>query len=56
MKCYVYKDDSYLCGIDTSVHRKDEFVEIPDELYERYLETSRAFFEMQEELEKYSCE
>jgi len=53
MKVYVWKDDAYpVYGIDT----EKEEVEIPDDLYKRYIKVEREYGEVQDELEKYSCE
>ena len=52
MKCYVYRDDWYVNGIDTE--RKE--VEVPDELYERFIKAQDEFGKAQSELERYVCE
>jgi len=53
MRVYVYKDEAYpVYGIDPT----KEKVEIPDDLYRRYIEVEKLYGEIQDELEKYSCE
>ncbi len=53
MKVYVWRDEAYpVYGIDT----KREQVEIPDELYQRYIKVEKEYEEVQKELEMYSCE
>ena len=53
MKVYVWKDSAYpVYGID----EQREGVEIPDELYERYVKIEQDYNAVQEELGKYSCE
>ena len=52
MKVRIWSDDIYpVYGIDTNYQE----VEIPDELYQRYLTVEREYGIVQEELEKYSC-
>ena len=59
MKVYVFKDETYpIYGIevDKRWHRASELVEIPDALYKKYKKITKEYGEVQEELEKYSCE
>jgi len=52
MKVYIYRDDWYCYGIDTT--RQE--VEVPDELIQQYCEAYEAFRDAQGKLAKYSCE
>lgn len=57
MKVYVWKDAAYpVYGIDTDCGWRDESVEIPDDLYERYKRIEKEYGEVQAELGKYRCE
>ena len=57
MNVYVYKDEAYpVYGISTYTDGHDISVEIPDEFYQRYLAVEKEYAEVQDELEKYSCE
>ena len=57
MKVYIWKDEAYpIYGIDTDLKWHDISVEIPDELYERYEKVEKEYGEVQDALEKYSCE
>lgn len=54
MKGHIYSDEAYpVYGIDIDRQEKKQEVEIPDELYERYLKVEREYGEVQDLLEKY---
>jgi len=55
MKVYINEDQVWpVYSIDTDVSRHTWIVEIPDELYERYLAAGEEYEKVQEELAKYS--
>jgi len=57
VKVYVWKDEAYpVYGIDTDEKSYRPKVEIPDELYARYIAVEKEYGKVQDELEKYSCE
>ena len=62
MKVYISCDEAYpVYGaypivIGTGLERHYKSVEIPDELYKRYLIVEEEYNEVQGELKKYSCE
>ncbi len=53
MNVYVWKDEMYpYYGIDA----ERGGVEIPNDLYNRYVKAEESYKEIQDELKKYSCE
>ena len=57
MKVYIFCDEAYpVYGIETDLKWHNTSIEIPDELYKRYLIVEEEYDKVQEELRKYSCE